>query len=275
MNFSFKHSTMKQIFHQTGFVLCTVIYLAAISGCATDSLSAPDGSSGVGGSFARFMIVGDFMYLVDNEKIKTLNISDPADPTLLNEQAVAEGVESIFRIGSRLFVGSNTGLFLYSFGDDGLPKREGSFDYGELGFPIYPCDPVVANDSLAYVTLNTTIAVENCNRNSLQQVKVLNVFDVTDIQNPMLLRQYDMLNPQGLGLDGQLLFVCDNEFGLKVYNIADPLNIQLVTELTGFTAHDVIPLGGLLLVVGPDNVYQIDYSDLGNIHVISTIPIGV
>ena len=266
-------NTSKRFF----LVLCVATVLASFNSCssdAADSLGAPDGSTGTGGSFARFMIVGDFMYLVDNEKIKTLDISNPADPTLINEQVVAEGVESIFRLGTRLFVGSTSGLYLYTFGADGLPKREGEFDYGDLGFPIYPCDPVVANDSIAYVTLNTTIEVENCNRNTTAQVKVLNIFDISDIQNPQLLQQYDMLNPQGLGLDGQLLFVCDNEFGLKVYDISNPLDIQLVKGLTGFTAHDVIPLSGLLLVVGPDNVYQIDYTDLNNIHVISTIPIG-
>ena len=42
-----------------------------------------------------------------------------------------------------------------------------------------------------------------------------------------------------------------------------------------FTAYDVIPLGGLLLVVGPDNLYQFDYTDLNNIVKISEIPIGV
>lgn len=263
---------------QSLLVLLFALSVTGLWRCAKDagdSLGAPDGSTGVGGSFARFMIVGDFMYIVDNEKIKTLDISTAGDPTLIDEQIVAEGVESIFRLGNRLFIGSSSGLYLYTFGDDGLPKRAGEFDYGDLGFPIYPCDPVVANDSMAYVSLNSTIEVENCNRNTTTTVKVLNIFDVRDIENPALVSQYEMLNPQGLGLDGQLLFLCDNEFGLKVYNIADPLNIQLVKELTGFTAHDVIPLDGLLLVVGPDNVYQIDYSDLNNIHVISTIPLGV
>jgi hypothetical protein len=269
---------MERLFCQLKSMFLFALLFLSFMGCsseATDSLGAPDGSSGVGGSFARLMIVENFMYLVDNEKIKTLDISDAANPTLINEQLVAEGVESIFRLGNRLFIGSTSGLFLYSFGADGIPKREGSFDYGNLGFPIYPCDPVVANDSVAYVTLNTTLEVENCNRNTLEQVKVLNIFDVSDIQNPLLLKTYDMLNPQGLGLDGQLLFVCDNEFGLKIYDISDPLDILLVKELAGFTAHDVIPLGGLLLIVGPENVYQIDYTDLSNIHIISTIPIGV
>ena len=106
------------------------------------------------------------------------------------------------------------------------------------------------------------------------QVNLLNIFEVTDIQNPTLVAQYEMDNPQGVGLDGNLLFVCEQQFGLKVFDISDPTDIQLVAHLQNFTAHDVIPLNGLLLVVGPENVYQIDYTDLSNIHIISQIPIG-
>ena len=76
-------------------------------------------------------------------------------------------------------------------------------------------------------------------------------------------------------LDGRLLFVCEDTEGLKVFDVENPVEIQLVAHFEGFTAFDVIPLGGLLLVVGPDNVYQFDYSDPDNIILISEIPLGV
>lgn len=248
----------------------------AFTGCESDAsdILAPGGDSGVGGSLARFMIAGDFMYTVDNTNIKTISLADPADPVLIDDQKIAEGIESIFRLGNRLFIGSSTGLFLYTFGADGIPQRQGEFLYSNFNFPIFPCDPVVANDTYAYVTLNTAIEVERCRRNTSVQVSQLNIFEVTDIQNPTLVAQYEMDNPQGVGLDGNLLFVCEQEFGLKVFDISNPADIQLVAHLQDFTAHDVIPLGGLLLVVGPENVYQIDYTNPGNIHVISQIPIG-
>lgn len=248
----------------------------AFTGCESDGsdIFAPDADSGVGGSLARFMIAGNFLYTVDNTKIKTISLADPADPVLLDEQTVAEGVESIFRLGNRLFIGSSTGLFLYTFGADGIPQRQGEFLYANFNFPILPCDPVVANDTFAYVTLNTNIQVEQCRRNTTVSVNQLNIFDVTDIEKPTLVAQYEMDNPQGVGLDGHLLFVCEQQFGLKVFDISDPTDIQLVAHLSDFEAHDVIPLGGLLLVVGPENVYQIDYSDPANIHVISQIKIG-
>ena len=74
---------------------------------------------------------------------------------------------------------------------------------------------------------------------------------------------------------GNILFVCDNDQGLKVFDVSDPLNIDLIKHFDGFTAFDVITLDGLLLVVGPDNVYQFDYNDLENMRLVSEIPYGV
>lgn len=281
MNPKFFKKIMKimiQIFKNT-LKLAALLVIVFLTSCESDSdsLALPyeSGNSGVGGSFARFMIAGDFMYIVDNERIRTLNIADPADPTQIDEQEIATGIESIFRLGERLFIGSSSGLFLYTIGSNGIPQRQGEFLYSNFDFPIYPCDPVVANDSLAFVTLNTTVLVEQCRRETPVAVNQLNIFDVTDIQNPVLVSQYEMADPQGVGLDGDLLFLCENDWGLKIFDVSDPVNLGLVAHLEGISVHDVIPLNGLLLVVGKDNVYQVDYTDRENIHIVSTIPLDV
>lgn len=253
--------------------------LIFFASCAadSDSLSGPasESGSGVGGSFARFMLAGDFMYIVDSERIKTFDVENPADPTQVNVQEIATGVESIFRLGDRLFIGSSTGLFLYTIGADGIPVRQGEFLYENFDFPIYPCDPVVANDTVAFVSLNSVVLLESCRRDVPVNINTLNTFDIKDIQNPVLISQYEMADPQGVGIDGDLLFVCENDFGLKIFDVSDPSNLVLITELTDVSVHDVIPLDGLLLLVGKSNVYQVDYSDRANIQVISTIQLGV
>lgn len=262
------------------FLICSIfsiLSMVLLFSCASDGDAvAPQGSeTGVGGSYARFMVVGDFMYIVDNTTIKTFNIENEADPNLVDAQDIAEGIETIFNLGDRLFIGSSTGLYLYTIAVDGIPQRQGEFLYSNFNFPIFPCDPVVANDTYAYVTLNTTAEVERCRRTEQVLVNQLNIFNVEDIQNPSLVATYDMYNPKGVGLDGKTLFLCENAQGLKIYNVEDPTNIQLIAHFDDFTAFDVIPLGGLLLVVGPDNLYQFDYSDLNNIVKVSEIPIGV
>lgn len=250
-----------------------LIALALVTWQCMDSADiAPDSSSesgsGVAGSYARFLTAGDFIYIVDSENIKTLNIEDPSTPQFVNEQSVGERIESIFRLEERLFIGSGSGMYLYTIGNDGVPQYSATYSYDD--FLIYPCDPVVATDSFAYVTLNTVNALV-CRTETSLSVNELLIFDVTDFSHPQLLTTYQLSGPKGLGIDGKILFVCDNTDGLKVFDVTDPYNLQLIHHFSGFTAYDVIPLNGLLMVVGPENVYQYDYSDLDNMSLISTI----
>ena len=66
-----------------------------------------------------------------------------------------------------------------------------------------------------------------------------------------------MDGPKGLGIDEDLLFICDQ--GLKVFDKSDIRNLR---ELQYFDipANDVIPLNGVLMVVADDGLYQYDYS---------------
>lgn len=248
-----------------------------LQSCASkDSLAPSDGSTGIAGSYARFMIVNNRLYVVDRQNIKTFSLDNPADPGLLNEQNIGSNIETIFNLDDKLFIGAGSGLYIYTIDAvTGIPQRQGEFLYSNFLFGFEPCDPVVANEKYAYVTLNTTNRVERCRIITEEQVNLLNIFDITNVFDPILVAQYQMYNPKGVGLDGDLLFLCEDDQGLKIYNVANPENIQLISHITGLTAYDVIPLGGLLLLVGPENVYQFDYSDPGNIFKVSELPLGV
>ncbi|MBR9922121.1 MAG: hypothetical protein GYB31_14880 [Bacteroidetes bacterium] len=245
-------------------------------GCYSEEGISPADSNdtGTAGSYARFIISGDFMYIVDESNLKTFSLADPTTPELIHEQPVGNQVETVFRLNNRLFIGSSSGLYLYTIGQDGQPLFAGEFLYSDFTFDIEPCDPVVANDTLAFVTLNTTNRVSRCRVNTTAQVNLLNIFDISNFSDPQLLAQYELVNPKGVGLDDNILFVCDGIDGLKVFDVTDPLAIVQLHHFPGFETYDVIPLDGLLLVIGPDNVYQYDYSDLDNMKQISKIPIG-
>lgn len=238
-----------------------------------DSLSVASATdTGVGGSYARFLVLDDFMYVVNRSELKTFDVSNPAEPTQIHHQSVGQNIETIFNFKNRLFIGSSSAMFIYTIPEtDAIPVRTSEVSYAD--FFIDACDPIVANDSVAYVTLSTVEAIGRCRRINTIQINELKVFDVTDIENPFEIARYEMNHPKGVGLDGNTLFVCDDTHGLKVFDASDPLNLQLLAHFDDFTAFDVIPLGGLLLVVGPDNVYQFDYRDLNNIVKISEIPI--
>ena len=82
-----------------------------------------------------------------------------------------------------------------------------------------------------------------------------------------------MDNPYGLGISGDILFVCDGTSGLKVFDASDPLLIieHQLARFPGIQAYDVIPLGKSLLMIGSDGFYQYDYSDVKSIRQISVI----
>jgi hypothetical protein len=97
--------------------------------------------------------------------------------------------------------------------------------------------------------------------------------DISDPAQPRLKVSYGMESPYGLGIDGNVLFVCDE--GLKVFDAADPLKIaaEQLAHFTGISGFDVIPYNNILLVIGDDGLHQYDYSDIQDIKQISTLKI--
>jgi len=90
-----------------------------------------------------------------------------------------------------------------------------------------------------------------------------------------LLASYPLHGPYGLGIDGDVLFVCDGDAGLKVYDVEDKLHIDdnQIASFPNIDTYDVIPVNGYLFMIGEDGFYQYDYSDLQNIHQVSVIPV--
>lgn len=262
---------MRNIF----YYFATFIILS-LTNCTSDGLSLVATDTGIAGSYARFLVIGDNLYTVDRTSIKTFDLTNPEQPTLRDQQEIGSNIETIFHHRGQLFIGSSNGMFIYTLAENGLPQRISESVYNNEEFLSFGCnliDPIVANDKYAYVTLSTSRGVNECNAVSIINTNVLKIYDIENISAPQLLIEYPMIHPKGVGLDGETLFVCDDIAGLKIFNVQDPFAITLIAHFDTFTAFDVIPLNGLLLVVGPDNIYQFDYSDLDNIFQLGTIPI--
>jgi hypothetical protein len=84
-----------------------------------------------------------------------------------------------------------------------------------------------------------------------------------------------MTEPYGLGIDGNVLFICDGTAGLKVYDVADKRNVtnHLLASFPDIQAYDVIPTGNYLFASGKNGFYLYDYSDLNDIRQIGHIPV--
>lgn len=229
------------------------------SGLGTKS-GSETGGVGIGGSLARFAIYQNFLYAVTNRDMKLFDISTGNDPRFTNDIYIGRDIETIFPYKDKLFIGSQSGMYIYENSDPSNPTYLSEFEHAQN------CDPVVVTDKYAYVTLragNPCQGTEN----------ELDIIDITDLTNPVLIAQYDMVNPYGLGIDGSTLFVCDGSNGLRTFSVNDPLNIEQMQHMKGKYCYDVIPFNDLLMLVALDGLHQYDYSDPSTLQLLSTIPV--
>ena len=71
--------------------------------------------------------------------------------------------------------------------------------------------------------------------------------------------------PKGIALDGDILFVTEKNDGLTIFDVSNGANPVELYHFPGFSAYDLIPANGLLMVVGDDILHQYDYSDIDNV----------
>ncbi len=219
--------------------------------------NAAENSVGQGGSLARFKIVADYLYAVDNHSINIFEISDLANPQDLEDVYAGFDIETIFNQGDQLFLGSRRGMYIYDITEPSSPAFISEFQHGTA------CDPVVVDGEYAYITLrggNGCGATESG----------LFLVDLSDISNPALMATYPMEEPYGLGIMDNTLFVCDGSFGLKIYDTTNVPELRALQHFEDITTFDVIPLQDHLLMVGEGTLYQYSYADM-SIELISSM----
>lgn len=223
--------------------------------------AGPSGDGvGMGGSTARFSINGNVMYAAGEEQMKIIDITDRRNPLISGSIDYVWGVRTLFFAGSYMFLGTTWRMMIYDISDPGAPQNAG------LLSPATACTPLIVDDTLAYVTLRLGT---NCGGD----LNVLNVFNIKNIHNPVQVISYQMTSPLGLGMDGNILFLCDAGTGLKIYDAEDPrtLTSHLLKTYSAIGAYSVVPYNDLLFLLREDGLYLYDYSDIQNITLLSSI----
>ena len=208
--------------------------------------SSEGGGTGTGGSMARFNIESNFLYTVDDSSLSVIDISNPSNPNRVSSEYAGWQIETIFNYQDHLYLGSATGMYIYNIENPSSPQQV-SFLQHVLG-----CDPVVVKDNYAYVTIR---GGNDCGQN----INQLDIVDISDKQNPQIAKTFGMNNPYGLGVKDDWLFVCDGDEGLKVFDIQDTPNLELIDHFNNINTYDVIPLDDKLLMVGDNILYQYSY----------------
>lgn len=229
---------------------------------ASNSPNASNGSgggAGQGGSLARFTIAGNYLYVVDDMKLQAYSLENASNPVLKSTQVLGENIETIYSYKDKLFIGSQSAMYIYSISDASQPRKLGQASH------VRACDPVIANDDVAYVTVRSG---SNCGGT----FSALIVYDITNILQPREIRNINMSSPWGLGMKGNRLYVCNGASGLFIYDISQQYSPSFIKTVKDATYYDVIVYDDLLIcmVEGGTLLYEIqsngDIVKMGMIH---------
>lgn len=182
----------------------------SMNGSADMGGGAAGGDFGTGGSMARFGQYDDYLLVLkDGSSLTTFQVEN--DGSVNEQQTWYAGwnIETMFIRNETMFLGAQQGMYIYDI--SALPACTLLSQYTH----VTACDPVVADEHFAYITLREG---NNCGATR----NVLEVVDISNLQHPVLEKTYEMTRPHGLGIDGDVLFICDGEDGLKVYDAAAP-----------------------------------------------------
>lgn len=242
-----------KIFTKLFIAFISLSLLGACSSDSNDTASFIDASgnsnnnNGQGGSLARFAISDNHLYVVNTANLMAYDISNPEVPNFQSNIEIGTDIETIFPYNNMLFIGSQMGMLIYDKSNPSSPSFISRYDH------VLSCDPVVVQGNYAYVTLRSGT---DCRFGS----NLLDVIDISNPASPQIVSSYAMLNPHGLGVDGDKLFVCEGEHGLKVFDLTDPKNPQQIEFIENVKTYDVIPRRNVLIVTGEDGISQYDYS---------------
>jgi len=240
-----------------GCTNCGIFFSAALTPSASQSATS---SSGVAGSMAAFATVGDYLYGIDWSNMSIIDIASAANPLFVKRQYLTSNAETVYSFKNNLFIGTPVGMAVYN-----IQNPVNLVPVSWSGHWM-SCDPVIADDKYAYVTLHDGAICR-----STARVNQLDVYDIGNITKPVLVKSYPLTNPHGLSKDANLLFVCDGADGLKIFDAADAQNIKELKHFEGIDTYDVITLNGIAYVVAKDGLYQYDYSNIATVHLLSKL----
>lgn len=216
-------------------------------------------STGVNGSMSRFALYDNKLYVVLNNYMSIFDLSGSQPVKKGESMYIGWDVETIFSYEDNMFMGTPTGMIIFSVKDPLKPEYQSSITHA------FGCDPVVVDNDLAYITVRSG---NTCGQNTNELI----IVDVENVKAPKFIVSYDMVSPKGLGIDANKLFLCDD--GLKIFQITDNprvLDKNMIKHVKGMAGFDLIPYNNTLMMIAEDGLYQYDYSNTADIRLLSKL----
>ncbi|GCC49996.1 hypothetical protein SanaruYs_02110 [Chryseotalea sanaruensis] len=241
-------------------LIWNLLCLCLVIACADDGANnlQVGGGQGQGGSLTRFAINGSYLYIASQTTLSVYDISSNEDFEMLKTVNVGFGLETISARGTYLYLGAQDAMYIYSISNPEDPQF--IFRYSH----IVSCDPVVVEGNRAYVTLSSG---NFCNRGT----NALEIIDISNPNNPVLIANYPMNTPLGIGIKDNILFVCEQTFGFTVFDVTNANDIQMLHHVNDIHAFDVILHNGVATITGDDGIYQYGY--INSLELLSIIPV--
>ncbi|MDB2385584.1 hypothetical protein N9V96_03855 [Polaribacter sp.] len=239
-------------------ILILVLGICSCESDANSSVSSDASGDGQGGSLATFALKNDYLYAVDTEGLSVFNIQDKTNPVKVNSVFVGFAIETLFPFDNYLFIGSQDAMFIYDISNPEFPKelsRSGHFR---------SCDPVVANEKYAYVTLHS-------NSRCFGELNELHTYNVEDVENPILLNVRQLTEPKGLAsYNTDYLIVCDDS--VKIFDVSNPEESKYIKQIDTNDAIDIIIRENRAFVITANSIEQYDLNpnDIEQITTVST-----
>lgn len=119
---------------------------------------------------ARFTIFDKYLYAATQSDLLVFDISTAEKPDSVNKINLGWGIETIFPYKDKLFIGSNTGMYIFDNSNPAKPVRQSIFQHARA------CDPVVVEGDKAYVTLRQGWCGQSPNQ--------LDIVNISSLTNP-------------------------------------------------------------------------------------------
>jgi len=242
---------MKSKINYTILALAILISSCSESGSNIGPNTFDVGGVSQGGSTAKFATSGTNLYVIDQFRLHTYDISIEKEIKFLNTITLnTQQLETIFPFGNYLFLGSTSGVHIIDITNPSSPFYLSEFQH------VLSCDPVVTDGDFAYVTLRSG---NFCGQSDDE----LQILDVSDITNPQLVVTYALSSPKGLAINNDILYICDD--GIRILDVSNKSNVREIKHIPNIPANDVIFYNNRILVTADNGFYQFDVSDINNV----------